>query len=436
MVDKLKAAIKAGKMGLVTQAGPTGMAKKRGFDIPGSRIFGVYRNDFAVRAIRLSISSMIEAPIRMYVSENADGTASVILDAIGTTPSTNLQTPLQTGRTNVIAPSGEDGLEDPAAPLPLPLPPALPPVQYNNYGWGGTLAHRYLFGPSLEPIARYYRVSWVEANAAGNPTGAEKSFRAPLTWEWRRLRTDGTIKHEQVPIGPVAGTTDLYEIPYESLFNGSLLPGESGLWYFNQHHAHLDSTLCTEGRWLVTLELFDAAQNLIKPVAAPGGDPEIARPFTFQRWDPADDTQSIPVPFGALTHLLWWDNRVTTAKMHNLMVGVTPTNEECLFLSGPANTELRVNYTAMHPENRFLLRHWMTWTRGISGGSGTFVPQNGGNSSPGLSPPQTYGTLLGPEAKCAFSLNLHAQAKITNGFGNITAYNRSDAAAFALEVTL
>jgi hypothetical protein len=80
------------------------------------------------------------------------GTASVILDAIGTTPSTNLQTPLQTGRTNVIAPSGEDGLEDPAAPLPLPLPPALPPVQYNNYGWGGTLAHRYLFGPSLEPI--------------------------------------------------------------------------------------------------------------------------------------------------------------------------------------------------------------------------------------------------------------------------------------------
>jgi uncharacterized protein (DUF302 family) len=77
MVDKLKAAIKAGKMGLVTQAGPTGMAKKRGFDIPGSRIFGVYRNDFAVRAIRLSISSMIEAPIRMYVSENADGTATL-----------------------------------------------------------------------------------------------------------------------------------------------------------------------------------------------------------------------------------------------------------------------------------------------------------------------------------------------------------------------
>ena len=77
LIDKLKPAIKAEGMGLVTQAGPTGAAKKRGITIPGSRIFGVFNNKFAVRAIGASISAMIEAPVRMYVTENPDGTATL-----------------------------------------------------------------------------------------------------------------------------------------------------------------------------------------------------------------------------------------------------------------------------------------------------------------------------------------------------------------------
>ena len=77
LVARMKPAIKSQKMGLVTQAGPTGMAKRRGITIPGSRVFGVFTNRFAVRAIRTSISAMIEAPIRMYVTENPDGTATL-----------------------------------------------------------------------------------------------------------------------------------------------------------------------------------------------------------------------------------------------------------------------------------------------------------------------------------------------------------------------
>ncbi|MEM9139638.1 MAG: DUF302 domain-containing protein, partial [Pseudomonadota bacterium] len=73
LTARMKPAIKRQKMGLVTQAGPTGVAKKRGITIPGSKVFGVFNNDFAVRAIRTSISAMIEAPIRMYVTENPDG---------------------------------------------------------------------------------------------------------------------------------------------------------------------------------------------------------------------------------------------------------------------------------------------------------------------------------------------------------------------------
>lgn len=77
MLGKMKPAIKAAKMGLVTQAGPTGVAKKRGITIPGSRVFGIFNNKFAVRAIRTSISAMIEAPIRVYVTEAPDGTATL-----------------------------------------------------------------------------------------------------------------------------------------------------------------------------------------------------------------------------------------------------------------------------------------------------------------------------------------------------------------------
>lgn len=77
LLASLKSAVKAEGMIVVTQAGPTEAAKKRGIDIPGNRVIGVYRNDFAVRALAASTAAMIEAPIRFYVTENADGTATL-----------------------------------------------------------------------------------------------------------------------------------------------------------------------------------------------------------------------------------------------------------------------------------------------------------------------------------------------------------------------
>lgn len=77
LLESAKAAVKEEKMIVVTEAGPTEAAAKRGFTIPGNRVLGVYRNDFAVRAIEASAAAMIEAPIRMYVTENADGSATL-----------------------------------------------------------------------------------------------------------------------------------------------------------------------------------------------------------------------------------------------------------------------------------------------------------------------------------------------------------------------
>ena len=73
LVDDVKSAVKANKMGVVTQAGPTGAAKSRGITIPGNRVIGVFNNKFAVRILALSTAAMIEAPIRMYVTETDSG---------------------------------------------------------------------------------------------------------------------------------------------------------------------------------------------------------------------------------------------------------------------------------------------------------------------------------------------------------------------------
>ncbi|MDU8943761.1 DUF302 domain-containing protein [Ovoidimarina sediminis] len=77
LLQNLTAAAKANKMIIVTQAGPTKAAKARGIEIPENRVLGLFNNQFAVEILRLSTAAMIEAPMRMYLTENADGTATL-----------------------------------------------------------------------------------------------------------------------------------------------------------------------------------------------------------------------------------------------------------------------------------------------------------------------------------------------------------------------
>jgi uncharacterized protein (DUF302 family) len=64
-------------MFVVTRASASKGAAGRGITIPGNMVLGVYRNDFAVRMLEASVPAGIEAPIRFYVTENSDGTASL-----------------------------------------------------------------------------------------------------------------------------------------------------------------------------------------------------------------------------------------------------------------------------------------------------------------------------------------------------------------------
>lgn len=77
LIDDVKAAVKAAGMGVVTQAGPTQAAKSRGVEIPGNRVIGVFNNVYAVKMLEMSVAAMIEAPVRIYVTEEADGTATL-----------------------------------------------------------------------------------------------------------------------------------------------------------------------------------------------------------------------------------------------------------------------------------------------------------------------------------------------------------------------
>ena len=78
LVARLDEAVTANKMGLVTRASATvGAEKVLSKKIPGNMVVGVYRPDFAVRMLEASVPAGIEAPLRFYITENADGTATL-----------------------------------------------------------------------------------------------------------------------------------------------------------------------------------------------------------------------------------------------------------------------------------------------------------------------------------------------------------------------
>ena len=77
LVESLDAAIEANAFAVVTRASASAGAAKRGITIPGNMVVGVFRNDYAVRMLEASVPAGIEAPIRFYLTENANGTATL-----------------------------------------------------------------------------------------------------------------------------------------------------------------------------------------------------------------------------------------------------------------------------------------------------------------------------------------------------------------------
>ena len=78
LIARVDAAAKANKIGVVTRASATAGAKKvLDKTIAGNMVVGLYHPRFAVRMLDASIAAGIEAPIRVYLTENADGTSTL-----------------------------------------------------------------------------------------------------------------------------------------------------------------------------------------------------------------------------------------------------------------------------------------------------------------------------------------------------------------------
>lgn len=75
--ERLTKAITDHGMLRVFQASASAAAKRRGIDLPGDSVLGVFRNDFAVRMIEANPLAGTEAPILIHVMGQPDGTAAL-----------------------------------------------------------------------------------------------------------------------------------------------------------------------------------------------------------------------------------------------------------------------------------------------------------------------------------------------------------------------
>jgi hypothetical protein len=354
--------------------------------------------------------------------------AFVLLEHIGAARSYRLKTPDQDTWDSVLPPAYNDGLLDPAAS------PAAAKGTYNDANWGGTLALHYHFSEQMKALdARYYRISAIRADASGNPTGPRTTLSSAVAWLYYKVIPGPQILVQADTLGPqtVGTENNLYRIPYDADQD----------WQDDQYHGYLDTTGLENDRYLVMLEVFDHAGNLIKPNGSSG--PGAGKPFTFRRWSqpigPLDN-----VPFAALTHMFWWDNRPSVAHIEDLRLNGASSTDECQFLVGTASSTFSSGYRAYHPNPMFIHNHTMWWRRGLGGSSGTLVSSNDNAGEPPAplavspvapSPPvhATFGDLLGTNHRCSFSLNLDVYVKTNNGSGVLSYLDSSDQAAFALE---
>ena len=156
------------------------------------------------------------------------------------------------------------------------------------------------------------------------------------------------------------------------------------------------------------------------------------------------------MPFGALTHMFWWDNRDLQATIERLIQGwsQSPRASACSWKARPDST-FAIRYRAYHAEELFQLAHSITWQRGLPGpginfSTGTLLASASDNvgkppDPAGDSPSNTFFQMLRPDdvatrTKCAFTVFLSISSKTTDG-DNLGNSSITKTAAFALEIS-
>jgi hypothetical protein len=378
-----------------------------------------------------------------------DGTPFVILQNVGGGTTRHFNYPVQTDVSRV-------------APL-VPTPPDMP-VNAGLYNfndvpdcpWASTLSFRLWSSPLLKDKVVYYRLKVATVDDKGLVVSEFQTLNGAVPWQ----RYDGTTATSEdlaAPPSTVGGQEGLYKFPYE---------GDGKNWFWVDYHQNWNTEIfdpdiggpvnVMNGKFMVVLEVFGPGGVRIKPNGAAGpGNPEA---FQFRRWSDPDDT--VNVPFADCAHIFWVNNRDVVADIVNLRNGTTPNSGECQFMSGDADSEFSVEFSAYHADgvttgggvgddNSFLRSWGISWQRGLNGPSDSLDggTTDKGEPTPVASDGRTFGYLLGPHLvggvvkgphrKCTFSTTLSVVGKHHNGgtFLYGPKFYKTETASFALEIS-
>lgn len=376
------------------------------------------------------------------------------------------------------------------------LAPSLPPGYQvmaplpQNAGLGvadgapftGTIWIMLNFDPGLEALgAYYYRLSTVQADPSGSGNPISGAAPQPITnavaWNYQ----DDTVTPpatKTLPLGPSAlATPGLFIIPYQGDRNWYGNADGSGFYHQTLNTASLPNAIVGgpgqgNGQFLLILELFNSAGNRLVPTGTATQPGDIAANFSFVRLiaappvtPPALTDSTVKLP--SLSHVIWVDNRPVVAQIVNFQS--SSGTQVCQTLTAAASAEFTVGYQAYHevmcdgtaspvPATTFISSYAVTWEKGLAGGTGTLVAADESNvpnniwplvNAPTNCPPganyvstsaadnplaasNTFGSLLGSDTFCAFSIEISAQPKHTNGFNPLGPVTNTAAVALSL----
>ncbi len=77
LLERVERAVEQNRLGVVAIASASRGAASRGVKIRGNAVVMVFRNDIAVQLLSASVPAGYEAPLRIYVTESADGHAAL-----------------------------------------------------------------------------------------------------------------------------------------------------------------------------------------------------------------------------------------------------------------------------------------------------------------------------------------------------------------------
>ena len=293
--------------------------------------------------------------------------------------------------------------------------------------WGGTLPLQVIFDPNLRANnIRYYRWSYRFGSEAFTP------ITATVTHRWMQI-VGMNILIRPVTLGPhpVGAQENLFEIPDPALpWININDPADRPFAYFD---STAGQTPGRSGMVTLKLEMFDSTGNHV----GCGNDPNPPHtgPFKFMLPDVAPDSY-MPAPApnidanGDLIFVIRVDNNPTRAELPANGVRVSGNSADlCGMLHYNLRTDnVSIDYIATQPNNFLSWR--LSVLRGFTGGVVSISGEvNSGTPSQLI---RQAGVLLGTCDQAAFAVNLNTYARITNGYGRQSQYDRSDSIAFAL----